>query len=133
MASRSLDDLDPRVRPLVDKLLAEAEAASIPLTVITTLRSQAEQDHAVAVGRSWTRHSKHLPQPPLGKALAVDVVPTHLMSQPNWAPTDPAWWIVAKIGIGLGLRSGMDWHDQGLPSVGQTRQAWDPGHLEWKG
>lgn len=132
MSSRSLADLDPRFRPIAEKLIAECEAAGIPITVICTLRSLAEQQQAVNHGVSWTMHSKHLPQPPQGKSLAIDIAPTALLSQKNWAPGDPLWWVVAGTAQRLGLRSGADWADIGLPPVGHVRPSWDPGHSEMK-
>ncbi len=130
MASRKLSDLDSRLLPIAEELIAKSLAAGIPLTIITTLRSMQEQELAVAHGVSWTIKSMHLPHPPEGKSLAIDVVPTSLMSQKWWAPKNPLWWVVAQIGVGLGLKNGMDWHDLGLPPVGQTRSAHDPGHFE---
>ncbi len=132
MASRNLNDLDQRLKPLAEELIARSLAAGIPLTIITTLRSMQEQELAVAHGVSWTIKSMHLPHSPEGKSLAIDVVPTSLISQKWWAPKNPLWWAVAQIAVDLGLRVGMDWHDVGLPPVGQTRPKWDPGHMELK-
>ncbi len=129
--SRLLLDLDSRLLPLAQKLIAQAQAAGIELVVITTLRSYHEQELAVQHGVSWTLKSMHLPQPPEGKSLAIDVCPHSLMSQKWWAPKSPLWWTLAQIGTGLGLRSGMDWHNVGLPPVGQERPAWDPSHYEF--
>jgi len=131
MPSRDLNDLDPRLRPLADSLIAACEAAGCPVTVITTLRSLPEQEHAVAIGVSWTLNSKHLPQPPSGKSLALDLCPTEYLTMKNWNPDGPLWWVIAQAAVALGLRSGMDWKDRGLPPVGQTRPSWDPGHSEW--
>lgn len=131
MSSRSLVDLDSRFRPIAEELIAKSLEAGVPLTIITTLRSYQEQELAVQHGTSWTMKSLHLPQPPDGKSLAIDVCPTELLTQKNWAPLNPLWWIVAQIGTRLGLRSGMDWERKGLPPVGQNRSKWDAGHLEW--
>lgn len=132
MASRNLNDLDSRIFPLAVRLLGQAIDAGVPLTVITTLRSQEEQELAVKRGYSWTLNSKHLPQPPSGKSLAIDVCPTELLSVKNWGPDSPLWWKVAELGVALGLRSGMDWQGIGLPPVGHCRACWDPGHFEVK-
>lgn len=130
MASRSLDDLDSRLRPLAEQVISDCESAGVPVTIITTLRSEAEQADEIARHQSWTAHSKHLPQPPEGKSLAIDLAPTACLDKPDWAPTDPTWWTIAMAGVRLGLRSGMDWSGAGLPPVGQPRPFWDAGHLE---
>ena len=131
MASKSFEDLDKRFRPLAITLVDQCKAAGVPVTVIDTLRSMQEQADAVKHGNSWTMRSKHLPQPPDGKSLAIDVCPTALLKTKNWSPMHPSWWVVAKIGVALGLRCGMDWHDKGLPPIGTTRASWDPGHFEF--
>jgi hypothetical protein len=131
MASRNLNDLDARLRPLADQWIAACEALGVPVTIITTLRTSVEQHHAVETGVSWTLHSKHLPQPPEGKSLAIDLCPTELLTEKGWAPASPLWWTLARCALDLGLRSGMDWHGVGLPLVGQVRPSWDPGHAEY--
>jgi hypothetical protein len=130
MASRDLADLDPRLRPLAEQVIAACIAASTPVTVVCTLRSEPEQMAEIRAHQSWTAMSKHLPQPPDGLSLAIDLVPTILIGKLNWAPTDPAWWVIARAGVALGLRSGMDWNKAGLPLTGHTRPCFDPGHLE---
>lgn len=132
MASRNLSDLDSRLLPIAQELIAKSAAAGVPLTIVCTLRSMQEQELSVQHGTSWTLKSMHLPHPPEGKSLAIDVVPTSLMGEKWWAPKNPLWWVVAQIGVDLGLKSGMDWHDQGLPPVGQDRPSFDPGHLEFR-
>ncbi len=131
--STSLDELDSRFRPIAEALIGRCRKAGIPVAVITTGRTIEAQKLAVAHGVSWTMKSKHLPQPPEGKSWAMDLCPTALLSEKNWAPKHPHWWILAGLAVELGLRSGMDWKGIGLPPVGQTRPSFDPGHVEWKG
>ena len=133
MASRLLSDLDPRFRPLASRLIEECRAVAIPVTVITTLRSFKEQEQAVASGTSWTMKSKHLPHEPEGKSLAIDICPTALLTEKNWAPKHPLWWRIGAIGRRLGLRWGGDWSGVGPSEVGVPRKKWDPGHFEWRG
>lgn len=133
MPSRLMRDLDGRFRPIAQQLIDGVESAGINLTIVCTLRTVEEQRRNVAHGVSWTMNSKHLPQPPEGKSWAIDLVPTDLISTKNWSPKHPDWWVLAKAAVNLGLRSGMDWHDVGLPPVGSTRPSWDPGHVEWRG
>ncbi len=142
MSSRSLNDLDSRMLPLVREVQSRCALAGVPTTIITTLRSMEEQKQAVAHGVSWTLKGMHLAHPPENKSLAVDLAPTELLIraahpgatayEKNWSPQHPDWWVIAEAGVAMGLRSGMDWSGVGLPPVGQTRPKWDPGHLEWR-
>lgn len=122
---RSLDELDDRFRPLAEKLLAKVREAGIPVSIICTGRSQAEQDHARLIGVSEVKVSKHQ------AGLAIDICPNELLDKKGWAPSSPLWWKIAEIGIGLGLRSGLKW-DHPMPPVGKV-PPWffDPGHLEY--
>ncbi len=117
---------------MAEELIAKSLEAGVPLTVITTLRTYAEQELAVQHGVSWTMKSMHLAHPPENKSLAIDVAPTSLLHEKWWAPKSPLWWIVAHIGIDIGFRSGMDWREVGLPAVGLNRPSWDPGHFEYR-
>lgn len=134
--SVSLDDLDSRFRPLADRLLAALAAAGFPARVTYTLRTLAAQEVAKAQGRSKTIKSKHLPQPPDGKSLAIDVCPECLIGMVNYAPLDPRWWKVGEIGKALGLRWGGQWDRPAPPPVGQPftdrEFLWDPGHFEMR-
>ena len=73
--SRLLSDLDPDFLPQAAMFLAYLAEAGIPVLIVTTGRTEAEQADAVARRVSWTMKSKHLPQPPFGKSKALDVVP----------------------------------------------------------
>src|ERR1051325_1287509 len=119
--SRHLEGLDSRFRPLAEQLIEKCYQASIPVTVITTLRTLEEQKRAVDHGVSWTMHSKHLPQPPEGKSLAIDLCPADLIHEKNWAPWSPLWGRIQEIGRGLGLKAGVKIN-------GVER---DPGHFEF--
>ena len=133
MPSRLVTDLDPRIlAPAQEVIRYFYEATGKSLSIVDTLRTQAEQDAALASGHSWTTHSKHLPQPPLNKSLALDVCPVVYFTYKNWNPTGSLWWVLAEIVIHhpAGLISGMDWNRVGLPAVGKPRPKWDPGHIE---
>ncbi len=136
MSSRSLDDLSPRIRPQADTLIStwiRLHPAN-KLIVTYTLRTQAEQDAAVASHRSRTHHSMHLAQPPDGKACAIDVCPGSLIIQPNYAPSDPLWWELGDLGKSLGLIWGGQWFRPSPPPVGHPptdpEAMWDPGHFQ---
>lgn len=119
--SRNLDDLDSRLRPLADKLIARAQAEVCPITVITTLRTPEAQRQAVLSGVSWTLKSLHLEQPPEGKSLAIDIAPTELLHEKGWAPESPLWILIGKIGQEIGLKWG----------VWKNSRNIDPGHYEY--
>ena len=56
MNDRSLDDLHPDLKPLCEAWLARCRRQSIPVRVIETYRSAADQAKAYAVGRDESGH-----------------------------------------------------------------------------
>lgn len=128
--SRDLADLHPHVRSMAKRLLEDATAADVPLTVTCTLRSFATQAalHAqgrTAPGRIVTNakpgHSFH------NFGLALDVVPTELLTLPNWgdspehqARSNALWAEVGAIGKRIGFRWG-----------GDFSRLRDRPHFEW--
>lgn len=122
--SRALDDLDPRAREKAFVLLARACERGIPLLIVDTLRTEAEQALALRNGFSSTSNSKHLPQKPSGKSLAIDVVPYDVFQvngpdKLSWDTKDPRWKVLGEIGESLGFRWGGRW-----------KRPHDPGHFE---
>lgn len=130
--SRNLADLHPHVRAMAEQLLHRCAAAGVPLTVTYTLRSMARQAELYAQGRT-------APGPIVTRArpgysfhnygLALDVVPTELLTVPRWgdtrehqARTDALWAQVGAIGKALGFRWG-----------GEFRRMRDRPHFEWSG
>ena len=116
--SRSLDDLDPRFRPIAFELLARLTEQGVVVMIVDTLRTQAEHEHNLATGHSWVQHSKHL------DGLAIDLCPYEMYYQHgarklDWDVDNPAWETIAKVGERLGLRSGFRWKVK------------DCGHLEY--
>jgi hypothetical protein len=125
--SRLLNELDYRLKNVAFELLARCAEAGIPVMVITTSRTIEEQTDAVARGVSWTMNSKHLPQPPDGKSLAIDICPyeqfqLHGPDKLQWSADDPAWQQIGKIGEALGLKWG----------VIKDGTRLDLGHFEWR-
>ncbi len=123
--SRSLNDLSHRFQPTVFEFIARCIEAGVPLLIVDTLRTEEEQKANIARGVSWTPNSKHLPQPPDGKALAIDVVPystylLHGISKLAWESSEPAWLKIGEIGESLGMRWGGRWSTP------------DYGHFEYK-
>jgi hypothetical protein len=102
-SSVSLDDLDSAFRPTVDTFLAGCEAAGVPVRVIQTRRTRAEQEKNVAKGSSGTLNSRHL------TGEAIDVCPEALLGEKNWAPASDLWWTIGQIGERLGMRWGGRW------------------------
>lgn len=122
--SRSLNDLKPEFRRIAVEVLAQLLEADIHVMIVCTGRTQAEQDAAVAAGRSKVRVSKHQ------VGLAMDVCPLavwqlHGPDKLQWGP-DPAWQRIGAIAERNGLRWGGRFGES-RPGAGD---GWDPGHIE---
>lgn len=116
--SRRLDDLSPIFRPLAIELVARCAEAQIPVLIVNTRRTAAEQADNLAKGVSWVKHSKH------EDGLAIDIVPYDVFQltgadKLEWDSSNPVWEKIAKIGEGLGLRAGHRWKQK------------DSGHFEY--
>ena len=112
--SRKLSDLSTRFRPLAVELIARCAQEGIPLMVLDTVRTEAEQEENIQRGVSWTKNSKHLPQAPEMRAEAIDVAPyaMYQLTGPDklqWDSNDPVWEKIGKIGESLGLVWGGRW------------------------
>lgn len=130
--SRKLVDLHPHVRVMAERLLADAKAAGIPLTVTFTLRSMETQAALYAQGR--TKPGRIVTNARAGYSfhnfgLALDVVPTELLALPSWGDTPPhqkhtdsLWAQVGAIGKAIGFRWG-----------GDFKMIKDRPHFEWSG
>jgi peptidoglycan LD-endopeptidase CwlK len=114
MSSRSLDDLRPEVRPMVDAFLAACAAAGVDLLVTCTTRSNDEQDALYAQGRASPGHivtNAKAGQSAHNYGLALDIVPM-VNGKPDWNGQDPVW---AQVGD-LGQAAGLTW----LGALGST-------------
>ena len=127
--SRRLDDLVPPFRALAAEFSARLTEADIPHKIISTGRTQAEQDAALASGHSTVKHSKHQ------DGLAMDICPwdQFLISGADkllWDTSSPAavivWKKVGLIAESLGLRWGGRFKPLNALGLG-----WDPGHVEY--
>src|SRR5580765_2649963 len=114
-----ISELASYMQPLCEEFLSQAEAAGISCFLVDTGRTPIEQEQKLAQGVSWTRNSKHLPQPPEMKSEAFDVVPKAYMKMKQWNPSGDYWKQLGAIGKSLGLKWGGDW---------ATKR--DPGHFE---
>ncbi len=106
--SRRLNDLAAHFRPLAMELLARCVEAGIPVLIVDTLRTRAEQEQNIKTGVSWTKNSKHL----TGEAIDVcpyDVYQLHGADKLQWNGSDPVWQQIGVIGEALGLRWGGRW------------------------
>lgn len=111
MSSRSLSDLRPEVRPMVDAFLDAAAAAGIDVLVTCTLRSNDEQAALYAKGRTTAPIGRRwvVTDAPPGKSahnygLAIDIVPM-VNGKPDWNGTDPVWQTLGE----LGQQAGLEW------------------------
>lgn len=104
-----INELASYVQPLYTQFLANCEAAGLDIITIDISRTEAQQQVDIANGVSWTRNSKHLPQPPEGKSEAFDVAPRALITTKLWSPASPLWGQMGTIGVALGLVWGGDW------------------------
>jgi peptidoglycan L-alanyl-D-glutamate endopeptidase CwlK len=107
--SRALDDLVPEMRSKAFELIARCCEAGIPVMIIDTLRTEAEQRQYVARGVSWTLNSKHL------TGHAIDLCPyaqfeLHGPDRLAWNTDEPAWQVIGEIGEQLGLTWGGRWN-----------------------
>ncbi len=114
----ALDSLDPVFKPLAMLLLARLVEARVPVLIVNTRRTQAEQDAAIARHVSWVPHSKHQ------DGLAIDLAPydiyaLHGDDKVQWDTNDPVWLKMGVIGEALGLRWGGRWTQK------------DTGHFEY--
>lgn len=113
MASRSMDDLHPDLEALAYEFLADAEEAGQDMLITCTYRSNDEQNTLYAQGRTAPGHivtnakggqSAHNHTTVDGKPMsrAFDVVPLR-HGKCIWDSHDPAWQVLGKIGMALGL------------------------------
>jgi peptidoglycan L-alanyl-D-glutamate endopeptidase CwlK len=108
--------------------LARCTEAGIPVLIVDTLRTPAEQAENIRKGVSWTTNSKHL------TGDAIDIVPfdvynLHGADKLQWVTSDPVWEKLGALGEALGLRWGGRWkvkdmgHFEFVESPGDIRRA----------
>lgn len=118
-ASRSLEDLDPDVQPLVAQMLRDARAAAFQLRVTATYRSPVREAFLMAegAGRTHTLTSNH------SYGRAIDV----LVDDGNWrhAPTKRDWIAFRRWVTQYRTPAG-----ESFRILGQVDRTWDWGHVE---
>lgn len=117
--SRRLDDLHPDLKPKAFELLARCTEAGIPVMIVDTLRTWDEHQQNLKNGTSWTKVSKHLPDPTTGKSKAIDIAPywdykLYGADKLQWDTNDPVWGKIGAIGKALGLKWGGDWQKKDM-------------------
>lgn len=115
---RDLDELASYFRPQVEAFINDCASAEVPIRVIDTGRTPAEQTQKLVQEVSWTNYSKHEPQPPEQKSEAVDVVPEAILEEhkSDWDPSNPLWLKIGEIGEKHGMRWGGRWPHHPDPS-----------------
>lgn len=114
------------------ELIARCAEQGIPLMIINTLRTSAEQEANIKNGVSWTKNSRHLPAPHwascmksvgpsfdcscpnAGKSRAIDICPYSIFQldgpdKLKWDSDSPVWETIGRIGESLGLKWGGRW------------------------
>lgn len=120
MASRKLNDLSERFRPLAVELVARCVEAGLAILIVETRRTLAEHQANVARGVSWTTHSKHIDGDAIDLA-PYDIYELHGPDKLQWNSADPAWQRMGALGEALGLVWGGRWTHR------------DMGHFEYPG
>lgn len=118
MASRSLDDLHPDLKPLAEQFLATAKMRGIDALITCTSRSDEEQDALYAQGRTMKGHivtnaragqsAHNFRMNDIPASRAFDCVPL-IAGKPMWDAEHPAWQTLGQIGEELGLQWAGHW------------------------
>lgn len=119
-ASRDLSDLCPCLRPVVEDFIAACKFQGYPLRIVEVLRDPERQAHYLRTNVSWTTRSRHLPQLPNGKSLAIDLCPEAYLPMKGWNPEGPIWEEMARLAYSRNLLWGGDWKQKDRP------------HFEWR-
>lgn len=133
---RSLDELHSKALPSVNAFLAKLMEEQIPVVIVTTGRTQEEQNEKYAQGRTkpgqivtWTLDSLHVMSEKRGfKSCAIDICPfeTFQIAGPdklNWKDGE-IWDRIGAIGQSFGLKWGV---------IGKDGIRKDKGHFEYIG
>jgi D-alanyl-D-alanine carboxypeptidase len=97
------------VRHLWIQFRGECERSGVPVTLIETLRSPERQRYCIEAGVSLRRTTRHLQQPPKGRALAFDACPTEYLRLKFWNVRGIYWQRLGVIARDVGLEWGGHW------------------------
>lgn len=120
VSSRNLSDLHPTIRRRAEQFVEEAWEAGIPVRIVSTYRSLAEQERLYQQGRttpgpivtnappggSWHNYG-------LAFDVALDVDGDPETNDPSWDADSEIWEELGDLGRSLGLRWGGDFGDPG--------------------
>lgn len=118
MASRSLNDLHPRLKERALAFVDQCKQSSIDVLIYCTYRSHKEQQELYEVGRTkpgkiitnakpgQSKHNATVDGKPASRAF--DCVPLR-GGKPVWSEKDPIWQEVGKIGTDVGLMWAGNW------------------------
>jgi len=112
--SRKLEDLEPRVRELCEKLIAECDAVGIDILITSTYRDNESQNALYAQGR--TLPGNKVTNAKGGQSfhnyrIAFDMVPL-INGKPLWSTKGSdgeIWKRIGEIGVNLGLEWAGNW------------------------
>ena len=118
MASRSLNDLHPRLKERALAFLDRCRMEGIDVLIYCTYRSNKEQQDLYEQGRTEpgrivtyaqagrSKHNFTIDGKPASKAF--DCVPL-VNGKPVWSARDPLWQKIGKIGVQVGLVWAGNW------------------------
>ena len=125
--SRSLDELNPIVKPKVEAFIAECKNHGIDLLVTSTYRDSESQNALYAQGR--TAPGKKVTNAKAGQSwhnwrCAVDIVPLR-NGKPVWSTSGTDWEIWEAVG-NIGKESGLEW-------AGEWKSFKEYAHFQYTG
>ena len=145
--TKSLDDLDPDFRKLIDLVIAELKAQNYEYTIRSTWRSWERQEYFLAKGWTTTRSSQHMNVDSANNAAsyAVDFIPNVQLKTGNKVNCKPAgagtgeeitpiagayYLKLLEVAKQYGLNTGGAWFGvkqcHGVDGLG-----WDPAHVQY--
>ncbi len=101
--------LCPCVRRRRLKLRRVMRVCGIATTTVETIRTPERQARLIARGVSWTKKSKHLPQPPSRLSLAFDEGINAYFQDKLWNPGGVLWDALGAYALEYGLQWGGIW------------------------
>src|SRR5579863_7721202 len=121
MASRDINDLDPRLQPLAQDFLDRCQAVGVAAFITQTWRSPAEQDADYAQGRTVPGHiitNARGGQSPHNCTLSDDTPAARAFDfgiklgdgELDWDADDDEWQTAIAIVKAIGLVSGSTFH-----------------------
>jgi peptidoglycan L-alanyl-D-glutamate endopeptidase CwlK len=118
MASRDLNDLHPKLKPIAEQFILMCKLKGIDVLIYCTYRSSQEQEKEYAKGRTLPGPKTTYARPGQSKhnfrmngeaaSKAFDCVPMQ-NGKAIWDSRDPLWKVIGQVGKDLGLNWAGDW------------------------